>query len=176
MKPQKPLTTKQKSFVFEYLKDKNGTQAAIRAGYSKSTANEQAARLLANVSIKAAIDAELQKIAEEAKVTAHYVINNLKEVVSRCMQHQPVMVYDRDAREMVQATEIVKDADGNAKEVGVFTFDAMGANKALELLGKHLKLFTDKIQVDDNESLAKMMEAGEQRLKEHSASGGKPKA
>ncbi|WP_198585325.1 terminase small subunit, partial [Escherichia coli] len=38
------LTDKQELFAREYLKDLNGTQAAIRAGYSEKTANEQASR------------------------------------------------------------------------------------------------------------------------------------
>lgn len=49
------LTDKQKKFVEEYLIDLNATQSAIRAGYSPKTANEQGARLLANVSIQEAI-------------------------------------------------------------------------------------------------------------------------
>ena len=53
------LTNKQTLFCQEYIKDFNATQAAIRAGYSKKTANEQAARLLANVSIQKNIS-ELQ--------------------------------------------------------------------------------------------------------------------
>src|SRR4051812_24185381 len=44
-----PLNDRQARFVAEYLVDLNATQAAIRAGYSTRTANEQAARLLANV-------------------------------------------------------------------------------------------------------------------------------
>ena len=39
------LTDKQEAFVREYLIDCNGTRAAIRAGYSRKTANEQAVRL-----------------------------------------------------------------------------------------------------------------------------------
>ena len=49
------LTEKQKRFAEEYLIDLNATQAAIRAGYSAKTANEQGSRLLANVSIQKAI-------------------------------------------------------------------------------------------------------------------------
>lgn len=42
------MTDKQARFCEEYMIDLNATQAAIRAGYSPKTANEQAARLLAN--------------------------------------------------------------------------------------------------------------------------------
>lgn len=46
------LTLKQRRFVFEYMKDGNATQAAVRAGYSAKTANEQGSRLLAKVSVR----------------------------------------------------------------------------------------------------------------------------
>ena len=55
------LTAKQKQFCIEYLKDFNGTQAAIRAGYSQNTANEQAAQHLAKLSIKEYV----QSLADE---------------------------------------------------------------------------------------------------------------
>ena len=60
------MTDKQARFCEEYMIDLNATQAAIRAGYSPKTANEQAARLLANVSIQNRI-AQLQ--AEQSRRT-----------------------------------------------------------------------------------------------------------
>ena len=74
---EKGLTPKQSAFVQEYLKDLNGTQAAIRAGYSKKTANEQAARLLANASVQAAVTKGREKLAAKAEVTAERVLNGL---------------------------------------------------------------------------------------------------
>jgi len=74
---EKGLTPKQATFVQEYLKDLNGTQAAIRAGYSKKTANEQAARLLANASVQAAVTKGREKLAAKAEVTAERVLNGL---------------------------------------------------------------------------------------------------
>ena len=53
------LTPKQEAFVREYLIDLNATQAAIRAGYSAKTAKDGAAQLLANISVKKAIDAAM---------------------------------------------------------------------------------------------------------------------
>ena len=46
------LTPKQLAFCQEYVVDKNGTQAAIRAGYSEDTSPEQASRLLRNIKVK----------------------------------------------------------------------------------------------------------------------------
>ena len=59
-KERNGLSAKQEQFCQEYLVDYNGTQAAIRAGYSPKTANEQAARMLAKVSISERL-AELRK-------------------------------------------------------------------------------------------------------------------
>jgi phage terminase small subunit len=71
------LTAKQAKFVEEYLKDLNATQAAIRAGYSKKTANAAAGRLLVNVSVKKAIQEAQKKLSEEALVTQADVIRGL---------------------------------------------------------------------------------------------------
>jgi len=54
------LSAKQEQFCQEYLVDYNGTQAAIRAGYSPKTAMEQASRLLSKVKISDRL-AELRK-------------------------------------------------------------------------------------------------------------------
>lgn len=68
------LTDKQRVFVAEYLKDLNATQAAIRAGYSARTANEQGARLLANVSVAAAIEKAMTQRAERTEITQDMVL------------------------------------------------------------------------------------------------------
>lgn len=130
------MTPKQAAFVREYLVDLNGTQAAIRAGYSPRTANEQAARLLANASVAAAVQEAMDKRAERTELTADYVLFGIREVAERCMERAPVMIGRGESR--MQAV----DDEGRH----VWTFDATGANKAFELLGKHLKLFTEKVE------------------------------
>jgi phage terminase small subunit len=131
------LTAKQARFVDEYLVDLNATQAAVRAGYSKRTARQTGAENLSKPYIAAAI-AERQEIrAERTEVTQDYVVENLAEVVERCMQRAPVMV--RAGNRVVQAT----DEDGNH----VWTFDARGAVSALGLLSKHTGGFTTKHEV-----------------------------
>ncbi len=72
------LTPKQARFVEEYLIDLNATQAAIRAGYSAKTANEQGAQLLAKLSIRKAV-AEAQAIrSTRTVITQDEVIQGLK--------------------------------------------------------------------------------------------------
>lgn len=73
------LTSKQQMFVAEYLKDSNATQAAIRAGYSKKTANEQGARLLAKVSVS-------QAIAEQQKKSLARTIGTADEILAQMWQ------------------------------------------------------------------------------------------
>ncbi|HDS1139592.1 TPA: terminase small subunit [Stenotrophomonas maltophilia] len=74
-----PLTPKQQRFVQEYLQDHNGTQAAIRAGYSESTARQQGSRLLTEPRIQAAVRAGQQKVAKKAEVTIDSLMAELEQ-------------------------------------------------------------------------------------------------
>ncbi len=127
------LTDRQQQFCDEYMIDLNATQAAIRAGYSAKTANEQAARLLAKVSIKKYIDERRAAQTKRTEIEADWILERLKELAERCMQHEPVM----------------ERRDGEMVETGEYMFDSSGANRALELLGKHKKLWTDKVEVSE---------------------------
>ena len=129
------LTDKQAAFVREYLVDLNATQAAIRAGYSERTASRIGPQLLGKTCVREAIEKAQAKRARRVEVTQDYVLSNLVEVVERTMQRAPVL--DRKG-------EQVTDEEGRA----VWTFDAKGANRALELLGKHLGIFTDKVKAE----------------------------
>lgn len=119
------LTPKQQRFVEEYLVDLNATQAAIRAGYSEKTAHSQGSRLLENVEISKAVAAAFASRSERVQVTQDWVISRLVDNVERAMTAEPV-----------------RDREGN--ETGVYVYNGSVANKALELLGKHLGMFTDK--------------------------------
>ena len=119
------LTDKQERFCQEYIIDLNATQAAIRTGYSEKTANEQGARLLANVSIQERL-AELKKErAEKLDVNATWVLKRFMDISNRCMQAEPVMIYNGE--EWVES--------------GEYKFDSSGANKATEMIAKHIGFF-----------------------------------
>ena len=76
------LTPKQERFVQEYLLDLNATQAAIRAGYSGKTANEQGSRLLANVSVSEAIRRAMQERSKRTEITQDDVLRRWWELAN----------------------------------------------------------------------------------------------
>jgi phage terminase small subunit len=121
------LTDKQKRFCEEYLIDLNATQAAIRAGYSENTATEIGYENLTKPHIAIFIQEAQKELSAKTKLNAEWVINRFKEISDKCMQAEPVMVYDPDKKQMVES--------------GEFRFDSSGANKATEMLGKHLGVF-----------------------------------
>ena len=127
------LTPKQEMFVKEYLVDLNATQAAIRAGYSKKTADRIGPELLGKTCVARAIEEANQKRAEKLELSAEWVLENLKNVAVRCQQAEPVMVFDYRTKEMV--------------ETGEYQFDSKGANRALELIGKHLGIFENRLNL-----------------------------
>lgn len=73
------LTAQQRLFIAEYLKDNNATQSAIRAGYSKKTAQEQSSRLLSNVMVA-------QAISQQQKASIARTLGSADEVLAQMWQ------------------------------------------------------------------------------------------
>ena len=124
------LSAKQILFVSEYLIDLNATQAAIRAGYSKKTAQRIGSENLSKPLIHLEIVRKLKKTTDKLDISAEYVLSSLKNVAERCQQTEPIL-------------------DNKGKPTGEYKFDSSGANKSLELIGKHLKLFTEVHEIKD---------------------------
>lgn len=124
---------KHERFCQEYVIDYNGTQAAIRAGYSEASARQQGVRLLSNASILARVRELQHEQVERLAVSQDYVVLQLLDTYQRCLEVTPVLKYDPDVGQMV--------------ETGMYQFDSKGALRALELLGKHLGMYNDKLQV-----------------------------
>lgn len=140
------LNAKQEMFCKEYLIDLNATQAAIRAGYSERTASATASRLLKNVNVLARVKELKDKRAEELELDAYWVLKRLKDISDRSMQAEPVLMYDPGSQEMV--------------ETGEYQFDSNGANRATELIGRHVGMFDPKLHLQ-----MQMLEAQVERTK-----------
>lgn len=124
------MNIRQKRFCDEYLIDCNATQAAIRAGYSQKTANEQGNRLLANVSIKAYIDEQLEILHNQKTADVQEVLEYLTAVMRGQYTEQTLQLIG----EGVQA---ITNIDISAKE----------RLKAAELIGKRYGMFKDNLDI-----------------------------
>lgn len=133
------LTEKQKRFCNEYLIDLNGTQAAIRAGYSEKTANRIASENLSKLDIQNYIKELQEGIRKRNKISQDEILLDLIEIKNRCMQNVPVMYFDK----------VDKEWKHEGAEYGepLYKFDSQGATKALDLLAKHVGFYeTDNKQ------------------------------
>lgn len=108
------LTDKQELFCKEYLVDLNATQAAIRAGYSESTARQMGSENLAKPVIAERIQILFDARAEKVELSSEYVLKGIKDL-----------------------TEELRYSEDPAK-----------AYKGYEMLGKHLQIFTEKIEME----------------------------
>lgn len=120
----KQLKPRERQFVHEYLKDLNGTQAAIRVGYSEKNAASQASRLLRKPEIRAYRDALLQEQFDAIGVTKHTIAAEVWDIFRKCTQKEPVLEWDSISREWVHK--------------GEWQFDVKGALKALDMLRQML--------------------------------------
>jgi phage terminase small subunit len=145
------LTKKQELFVKEYLVDLNATQAAIRAGYSEKTAQEIGSQNLSKLIISEAIQTAMDKRAKRVDVNADYVLNTIVETIERCKQ---------------EIEPIFEGRGENRIFTGEFQFDSGAVLKGCELLGKHLKLFTEKIELTGELSLAEAIAKAKQRVQQ----------
>lgn len=159
---EKKLTAKQKRFCDEYLIDLNATQAAIRAGYSEKTACEQGARLLTNVKVQKHLQKRKNDRVERTEITQDMVLFELANIAfSNAADYatvvekevavdngdpvkyrtvEPVLTADLTENQKRALAVIKKGRDG-------FEIKPYDKIRALELLGKHLGMFADKVEV-----------------------------
>lgn len=149
----KKLTKKQQLFVDEYLIDLNATQAAIRAGYSVNTANEQGSQNLAKLSIQQAIAERMAERSKRTGVNQDRVVLELAKIAFVKMTDivdSNGKIKDTATDDDLSCIESVKykhsDTDtGYSVEREVKISPKL---KALELLGKHLGMWNDKIDLN----------------------------
>ncbi|MCC2232394.1 terminase small subunit [Lachnospiraceae bacterium CLA-AA-H215] len=165
------LTEKQKRFAEEYLMDLNATQAAIRAGYSAKTANEQGSRLLANVSIQKAISKAIAERSGRTKISQDRVVNELAKIaflnIADLIDQNGNMKSNVSRDDMAgiewMRSRGIETENGYVKET---EFRLTSKLKALELLGRHLGMFTDRVELSGLQAEQGKLDALIQQLRE----------
>jgi phage terminase small subunit len=126
------LTPREQAFVAEYLLDLNQGLAAKRMGerFGIKYAHPEVigSKLMDKAEVRAAIQAGMDRRSKRTEITADYVLNTIFQTIERCKQAEPVL-----------------DKLGNP--TGEYMFDSKAVLKGAELLGKHLKLFTEKHEI-----------------------------
>lgn len=159
------MTEKQKRFCDEYLIDLNATQAAIRAGYNEKTAYSMGQRLLKKVEIQNEIQHLKDERSERTEITQDMVVNELAaiafadatdfvQVVKKPFTNdagEEVMLPDVEITETNRLTPLQKKAIAGIKQGrNGIELKLNDKTRALELLGKHLGMFTDNVQINGN--------------------------
>ena len=155
------LTPKQIRFVDEWLIDFNGKQAAIRAGYSAKTAEATASRLLRNVKVQAEISRRQKDLQRRTEVTQERVVVELARVAfadaTDYVQVETRIINRGKVKVPIELAVHKETAELSADQRAAIASIKQGANgveiklhdkiKALELLGRHIGMFNDKLDI-----------------------------
>lgn len=169
------LNAMQARFVEEYLVSLNATQAAINAGYSERTANQQASRLLANVKVQAVLEEAMSKRSEQVKVDAEYVLSRLGEIDQ--MDAADILNDDGSVkaihdwpkiwRQMISGLDVMEIAQGDEETRIAVVKKIKWPDKVknLELIGRHVGVQAFKDRVEHSGSIKGMADRMRRRRK-----------
>lgn len=150
----KKLTKKQRLFVDEYLIDLNATQAAIRAGYSVESAKEIGCENLTKPNIQETIAKAMAERSRRTGVNQDRVVLELAKMAfvnaNDLIDPESAKVREGATEDDLACIQSVKvktsyTPSGGSVEREIKLNDKM---KALELLGKHLGMWNDKIDMN----------------------------
>jgi phage terminase small subunit len=151
---ERQLTARERRFVEEFLIDFNGTQAAIRAGYSKRSATPQASRLLSRGAVAEALRRHLDTLTRTAGVTSERVIGELAHVAFGDIRKlydpetgklRPVHQLEAEVAAQISGVDQEEIYAGKAHVGHVRKVRRHDKVKALELLCRVLSLFNDTL-------------------------------
>jgi phage terminase small subunit len=145
------MTPKQERFVEEYLVDLNATQAAVRAGYSARTAREIGRENLDKPDIQAALQTAFAARSQRVEIDQDWVIRRLARIADLDLRKlftddctlRPIQELPEDVAGAISSVDVIKRKD-DAEEYRVRLPDRI---RALDLLGRHLGMFRDRVEV-----------------------------
>lgn len=158
------MTKKQKRFVEEYLIDLNAAQAAIRAGYSPKAAYSIGSENLRKPEIRACIEKAMAERSKRTGINQDRIIMELAKIgllnPKNLINFEEATVKEDATEEDLTAISSIrvkrfptKDGEGVEREVKMYD-----KAKALELLGRHLGMFKDKVEVSGLEEEKKKLD------------------
>lgn len=147
------LTPKQKLFVDEYLIDLNATQAAIRAGYSPNNADKIGSELLGKTRVSDAISKAMAERSRRTGINQDRILMELAKIAlvnpANVVDFDEATILDSALPEDMAAVASVKvkrfptkEGEGIEREIKFYD-----KTKALDLAGRHLGMFKDKLEV-----------------------------
>lgn len=144
------MTNKQKTFIEEYLIDLNATQAAIRAGYSKNSAETIGFENLKKPKIANEIEKRMKERERRTEITQDRVLTELAKIGFADVTD--FLSIEHDEVKIKSTTEIPTHKLGAIAAVKEGTkgieIKLNDKGKALELIGRHLGMWTDRIDVN----------------------------
>ncbi len=152
----KKLTENQKLFIDEYLKDRNATRA-YKAAYPNvkkdTSAWVNASKLLSNTKVQEIIDVRLQKIHDRANIQAEDIRRELakigfldiRKIFDEDGRIKQPEEWDEDLAAAISSVEVVTRNAGGGQVEYVHKIKTWDKKGSLELLGKELKMFTEKL-------------------------------
>lgn len=175
---RKALSPRQEIFCQEYAVSLNFRDAALKAGYSENMAEHKHRQLLDNPLIKERLREIKAPTIARLQMTADHVLQELFRIATCDIGQafnedgtmKPIHEIPEDVRRAIQAVEVEQLFDGTGADryqVGhTKKIRFWDKNKALEMLGKHFKLYTDKIEVDSKVTLEQLVAAANQKDEE----------
>lgn len=152
----KKLTVKQKKFCDEYIVTGNGTEAAIKAGYKKNSAKEIASENLTKPNITAYIEKRLNELDEKSIMKQKEVMQRLTKI-GRREETETVVITVKSRRSYYEDGKKVTEEFEEPKLIEIPS-KLTDTNKALELIGRKYALFTDRLDVEGEIGLVKIVD------------------
>lgn len=147
---------------------KNATKAAIAAGFSPKSAYSSGSRMTRKAEVREAIDTFTARLVEKLEISAENVLRELACIAfanSKDYFNPNGSPKEISALTREQAAAINSIKVNMTNECAVIEHKLHDKKASLELLGRHLKLFTDKVEVEVSDGLAESIHAGRQRVK-----------
>lgn len=173
------LSPKEQIFIREVLRTGNATRAVVLAGYSAATASVTGSKLLRKAKVAAELAKVREKLLQKIEIDAEKVLQGIAQVAffdvrkffSADGSLKAISDLDQATAFALKGLDVEKlfhhFGKGQAEEKGTITKVRFADRlEALELLGRHLKLFTDKLEITDSQAIVQKLQQGRARVAE----------